>query len=215
MKIKKPLTTVQKEYRRIRKNLSNRLYRARKKGVDTSKIKLPPIPKKITPGSIRNLEKKTKSAAKEIEKGKKRLKPQPKKPQTKKKQKKIKTRQPQQPKQGKEKTMPPELFVGAVIDNFLKSLEIYSPRTQSLMKSWLNNLRAKRGDDAVATMLEEGGSHGTVFTWEMSYDDNLRVEFISRMLEYLPEIGEMEKEDIIESVYDDVDNYDFDNGEKV
>ena len=215
MKIKKPLSATRKEYNRIRKNLRNRLYRARKKGIDTSNIKLPPIPKKITPGSIRKLEKKTKSAEKEIIKKKKRLKPTPKKPQTKKNQKKKgKTTKPDQSK-GQGKTMPADVFSGMVIENFLNSLLIYSDRAQSIMKSWLNNLRAKRGDDAVAEMLEEGGSHGVIFTWEMSYDDNLRVEFISRMLEYLPDIGDMEKEDIIESVYDDVDNYDYDNGEKI
>ena len=103
MKIKKPLSATRKEYNRIRKNLRNRLYRARKKGIDTSKIKLPPIPKKVTPGSIRKLEKKIKSAEKEIIKKKKAFKTYTEKTTNKKESEEKRGNNKTKPKQGSRK----------------------------------------------------------------------------------------------------------------
>ena len=44
-------------YRKVRRKIQNQLSKMKKRGFDTSEIKLPSIPKKITEGSIRRLEK--------------------------------------------------------------------------------------------------------------------------------------------------------------
>ena len=48
---------IQRLYSKVRRRIQNQLYRMRKRGFDTSNIKLPQIPKTITRGSIRRLEK--------------------------------------------------------------------------------------------------------------------------------------------------------------
>ena len=48
---------IKRLYSKVRRRIQNQLYRMRKRGFDTSNIKLPQIPKKITEGSIRRLEK--------------------------------------------------------------------------------------------------------------------------------------------------------------
>ena len=51
------MNDVKSEYRKARRRVQSRIYRLRKKGYDTSRIKLPSIPKRVTEGSIRRLEK--------------------------------------------------------------------------------------------------------------------------------------------------------------
>lgn len=50
------MNDIKSEYRKARRRVQSRIYRLRKKGYDTSNLKLPSIPKKITAGSIRRLE---------------------------------------------------------------------------------------------------------------------------------------------------------------
>lgn len=49
--------SLKQAYSKVRRRIQNQLYRMRKRGFDTSNVKLPKIPKKITAGSIRRLEK--------------------------------------------------------------------------------------------------------------------------------------------------------------
>lgn len=48
---------LEKEYKRVRKNLQNRLYRQKEKGIHVTTQVIPPIPKKITQASINRLNK--------------------------------------------------------------------------------------------------------------------------------------------------------------
>ena len=50
------MNDIKSEYRKARRRVQSRIYRLKKKGYDTSSIKLPSIPKKVTAGSIRRLE---------------------------------------------------------------------------------------------------------------------------------------------------------------
>lgn len=59
-KTPKKESAVEKEYKRIRKNLLSTIRRAEKRGFVFPELKIPSIPKKITKASIRNLEKLTK-----------------------------------------------------------------------------------------------------------------------------------------------------------
>ena len=49
------MNDLKKEYKRIRHNIQNRLYRARIQGIEIKKIQLPKIPKEVTEASIRKL----------------------------------------------------------------------------------------------------------------------------------------------------------------
>lgn len=50
------MNNIKSEYKKARRRVQSRIYRLKKKGYDTSSLKLPSIPKKITAGSIRRLE---------------------------------------------------------------------------------------------------------------------------------------------------------------
>lgn len=104
------MTELKKEYRRIRHNIQNRLYRARKQGIVIEKIQLPKIPKEVTEASIRKLKRTEDKFATHIykirEKKRKKLNKSRKPKSTKTKQNvksslktpKIKTIKPTQPK---------------------------------------------------------------------------------------------------------------------
>ena len=73
------------------------------------------------------------------------------------------------------------------------------------MANWIENLRNTYGDDAVATMLQKGAENGVVINYTMAYSHEKMLEYMSDMLDYLPEVGEITKAEILEAV--EMDEY--------
>lgn len=158
--------------------------------------------------------------------------PKPKKPEPKLKQKnpiilgkvketyKEKPKQTPQPKPKKPKaTMytPPvegtrpedktntfeDFFADTVISNYRAEIMHYPSKAYPKLNAWLDRLLTQYSKADVASMLQQGAEDGHVVTRQIAYDDTALDGYIADMLNYLPEMTEWEKSDII----DDFDNW--------
>lgn len=93
-------------------------------------------------------------------------------------------------------------FVDTVIRNYLEEISYYPSKAQPILQQWLNSLIDKYGKEDVATMLQEGAEDGVVLTREIAYDGEKLQGYISDMLDYLPEMTDWGKEDILDA-FDD------------
>ena len=66
----------------------------------------------------------------------------------------------------------------------------------NLLKNWLDDMIAQNGIDNVAEMLQQGTADGNILTWETVYKSGEAERYISTMLDYLPDQGELYKEKI-------------------
>ena len=93
-------------------------------------------------------------------------------------------------------------FVDTVIRNYLEEISYYPSKAQPVLWQWLNSLIDKYGKEDVAVMLQDGAEAGVVLTREIAYDGEKLQGYISDMLDYLPEMTDWGKEDILDS-FDD------------
>ena len=64
----------------------------------------------------------------------------------------------------------------------------------------MDKLIADNGIDNVAKMINDGEAVGVVFTFEVAYDGNAFNRYISELINYLPDQGELYKENMNEYV---------------
>lgn len=93
-------------------------------------------------------------------------------------------------------------FVDTVIRNYLEEISYYPSKAQPILQQWLTSLIDKYGKEDVATMLQEGAEAGVVLTREIAYDGEKLQGYISDMLDYLPEMTDWGKEDVLDA-FDD------------
>lgn len=93
-------------------------------------------------------------------------------------------------------------FTDAIINMYLTTISHYPNNAEPILKNWLNQMISKYGRDDVAIMLQDGASAGVVLTWEIAYDNEKLQGYISDMLDFLPEMTEEWKEDVLDS-FDD------------
>ena len=66
----------------------------------------------------------------------------------------------------------------------------------NFLKNWLDDMIAQNGIDNVAEMLQKGTADGNIITWETVYKQGEAERYISTMLDYLPDQGELYKENV-------------------
>lgn len=91
-----------------------------------------------------------------------------------------------------------------ILSNYRSFVRGFNEGAQAHLFTWLDTLIAKRGKQAVAEMLEAGAAEGVLVNYQIAYDEKLLTAYINKMLDYLPDIGEIEKEDILESIEEGV-----------
>ena len=88
-------------------------------------------------------------------------------------------------------------YSDVIINSWLRALEQFSNGSAyNFLKNWLDDMIAQNGRDNVADMLQEGASNGCILTWEVVYKQGEAERYVSTMLNYLPDQGELYKEDI-------------------
>lgn len=99
----------------------------------------------------------------------------------------------------KEPRMQAPSFSKVVISNFKAQLTDYPAMAQPLLLDWLEKIRGEYGDDAVAQMLEQGAQDGNIVNYQIAYNMDLLMNYISAMLDYLPEMGELTKQSFMDA----------------
>lgn len=95
-------------------------------------------------------------------------------------------------------------FDRVVIQTYKARLNEYNDVASERLKNWLNAVINNQGEHATAVMLAQAAEDGVLLDRKDSYSSAKVNEYISQMLNYLPEAGDFTKADIMESLeYDE------------
>lgn len=206
--------SLKKEYMKQRKRIQSYLSRYRKLGLEFDNI-LPKIPKKITEGSIRRLQKITPQKIQEkaifidtetgeVIEGK-----------GAKKYAKEFNKQHQE-------YYPSETDI--VLNNFADNVSHFEPMSmysisnfktmvarfpnsaEPIITPWINNLISEYGADNVAQMLQDAMADGLMLTFEIAYDNSLLQNYMADLVDYLPEVGNFTKDEILDKMSETFEN---------
>lgn len=210
-KRRKRLTALEKEYRRIRKNLQSWVRAENRRGFiyDTEKL-IPKIPKKITRGSINRLKKLTPEKRRSYAKA----------------YVDFNTGEIYTPKEGRKRyrqdrkryqeTGNMDVFATApdissvILENFYDLISSYvfgrwdrrKTDRRDMAKSWIDRIVNTYGIDAAAQMLEEGKRKGNWLSAKEAYDAIRLQSSLNEMLSYL-KVPEDEKRSFMENEFYD------------
>ena len=91
-------------------------------------------------------------------------------------------------------------FSTIIITNYLADMYHFPKTAYVIMKKLIDNLLISRTEDEVSEMLQNGVSAGLIMTVQIAYSPDQLSAFVTQMLEYLPDIGELEKESVTDSI---------------
>lgn len=98
-----------------------------------------------------------------------------------------------------------DIWAQIIISNFRSHIAQFNDMCRSILGSWLNTLIQTKGEHDVAVMLEEGASAGNIITYKIAYKKELILGYIARMLDYLPDEGELFKSGLMEALEEEED----------
>lgn len=91
----------------------------------------------------------------------------------------------------------PNFYSDVIINSWRGALGQFSNGdAYNFLNNWLNDMIAQNGKDNVAEMLQRGAADGNILTWEVVYKTGEAERYISTMLNYLPDQGELYKEEV-------------------
>lgn len=91
-------------------------------------------------------------------------------------------------------------FDRVVISGFREHVSQFNPKASELLLSWLDKLLNENDEHSVATMLQDGAEHGNIVTYQIAYNTNLLYQYMSNMIDYLPDQGELFKENLMNAL---------------
>lgn len=91
-------------------------------------------------------------------------------------------------------------FTDAVINAYRSHVKTFNPNAQRLLLSWLDRILQQNSKEDVATMLEEGASRGHILNYTIVYSTEKLYDYMSEMLDYLPEAGPLFKSQLMEAM---------------
>lgn len=221
-KRKSKQTPNQRAYAKQVKRIKQFISRAEKRGYQFNENVLPQQPKRVTQASIRKLaqitpEKLYQKAVYggevtfgEIVKGTEgrkleRVHAAQKAAST----RKYKHKQPK-PTQEPSNTpgfVPPEnisedgsFFDEIVISGFRVHVKQFNERASALLLSWLDKILQTNDRHDVAIMLNDGAEAGNIVTYQIVYSVDKLHEYMSNMLDYLPEAGSLFKAEMMDAM---------------
>ena len=106
-----------------------------------------------------------------------------------------------------------DFFAKTVIDQYRKELNKWRPAFQDKMTAWLDRVieSIRREEDdigmtaerAVAQMLEQGRQNGLILTWIEAYDNDACSYYMTQMINYLPDIGQIFVDEMTEYIFNE------------
>lgn len=90
-------------------------------------------------------------------------------------------------------------FSEMVISNYKAHIRQFNDIAYEKLSTWIDSLISKFGVDDVSDMLQQGAENGNIVTYQIVYSQDKLTQYIAEMLDYLPEVGEMMKEDLVEA----------------
>lgn len=202
------LTPNQKEYAKQLKRIKQFIRRAEKRGYIFEDNVIPETPKRITKKSIqkirdikpKNLYEKAKAVDYEtgeiltgVEARKIERKSSAKKAaETRKKNKASK-------KPAQQETYYPS-FTDIIISNYRVHIRQFNENASSLLENWLDKIIATHGRDDTAIMLNDGAENGHIITYQIVYKHDALLQYMSAMLNYLPEAGVVFEEQLMDAI---------------
>lgn len=90
-----------------------------------------------------------------------------------------------------------------IISQFRQRASNFNPTAYQIIDNWLTNAILKYGNTAVAKMLEKGAQAGHVLSYEVLYDENKLYQFLTDFLDYIPDMEQEDKEEILQSVFNE------------
>lgn len=96
-------------------------------------------------------------------------------------------------------------FDAVVISGFRSHVRQFNERASNLLLSWLDKILSTNDAHAVATMLNDGAESGLILTYQIVYSQDKLTQYISEMLNYLPEAGPLFKAEIMDAMEEEED----------
>lgn len=196
MKKKKRISETRKEYNRQRKRIQNFISRNKKRGFLFDENILPKIPKRVTKASVNRLKKLTpeklysKARHLDTETGEITKGLQASKELRRKARGETKRR-----KQQRDDTI---AFEDIVISNTLARVSQFRSELVPVFENWMDRLIQDNGRLEVAKMLQKGASEGKIVDFKVMYSETEMYKYFSDMLDFLPDQGDMYKEQVLE-----------------
>ena len=90
-------------------------------------------------------------------------------------------------------------FIGIILSNFRAQLAQFpNAEGTTLLLAWFDTLIADNGREAVAQMLQDGAEQGIIITWETIYKSANTKTYMTEMMRYLPDQGNIYTEQIMD-----------------
>lgn len=166
-----------KEFMRLRKNLQNRIYRLRKKGLDVS-FELEKMPKNTSVFTDEYVESFREFSTQNLD-----------------------------PYVYKKETVVSKFYgenipneSDFVIDNFKSMIRSFPTAAEPFLSKWLTTTISQLGKDVVARAITQAQGNGVILTREIAYDEAQLNDYVQDLLSFTDEIGEMEKSTIMDSL---------------
>lgn len=87
-----------------------------------------------------------------------------------------------------------------VITGFKAHVRQFNEHASSLLIEWLDRLLATNSVHDVAVMLNDGAEAGNIVTYQIVYSSDKLYEYMSNMLDYLPEAGPLFKAEMMDAM---------------
>lgn len=92
-----------------------------------------------------------------------------------------------------------------IISNYRYHLRTFNELFATLMENWLNEVILKYGIIETAKTLEAAAEAGIIVTWKIAYKDSERLQYISSVMEFLPDLDEETRQAIWDAAQNDED----------
>lgn len=96
-------------------------------------------------------------------------------------------------------------FDNVVISGFKAHVRQFNEYASNLLLSWLDKILATNDAHDVATMLNDGAEEGLIVTYQIVYSQDKLTQYMSEMLNYLPEAGLLFKAEIMDAMEEEED----------
>lgn len=96
-------------------------------------------------------------------------------------------------------------FDAVVISGFRSHVRQFNERASNLLLSWLDRILSTNDAHDVASMLNDGAEAGLIITYQIVYSQDKLTQYMSEMLNYLPEAGPLFKAEIMDALEEEED----------
>ena len=96
-------------------------------------------------------------------------------------------------------------FDAVVITGFKAHVRQFNEHASNLLLSWLDRILATNDTHDVATMLNDGAEAGLIVTYQIVYSQDKLTQYMSEMLNYLPEAGSLFKAEMMDAMEQEED----------